>query len=55
MATVDESGLLLEQMQKNGQNVLRRKVFRVNRRQLTLTSRYDIDPVVATLKATVDL
>ena|GEM_PF-1302651 len=34
MATVNESGLLLEQMQENGQNVLRRKIFWVNRWQL---------------------
>ena len=34
MATVDEPGLLLEQIQKNGQHVLRRKIFRVNRWQL---------------------
>ena len=38
MATVNESGLLLEQMQENGQNVLRRKIFWVNRWQFPFTT-----------------
>ncbi|WP_392347746.1 hypothetical protein [Parasynechococcus sp.] len=34
MATIDKSELLLEQMKENGQNVLRRKISRISRRQL---------------------
>ena len=34
MATVNETWLLLKKMQKNGQYILRRKVFRVNRWKL---------------------
>ncbi len=34
MATINKTGLLMEKMKKNGQNILRREIFGINRWQL---------------------